>query len=199
MARTISVDEASAAMRAAVRDTVRRHSFLFLIQAALMMLAGLVALIYPLLSSVALVVFLGWLLILTGAFQVISLIGSSQVPHFWLQLVSAALAVIVGLLFVRNPGAGAGTLALLMVVYFMVEGIAKIVFALTIRPLDHWGWVLLSGLCGVVIAAFLLANPVLSVFLFGILIGVQLIAEGAALGWMAWQARQDSDTTAAAA
>jgi hypothetical protein len=32
-------------------------------------------------------------------------------------------------------------LALLLIVFFMVEGFAKIVFSLTIRPLPNWGWV----------------------------------------------------------
>ena len=63
-------------------------------------------------------------------------------PNFWLQLVSAALSIIVGVLFLRRPGEAAVTLALLLIVFFMVEGFAKIVFSLTIRPLPNWGWVL---------------------------------------------------------
>ena len=83
-------------MREALQETVRRNSLLFLVQAALMIVAGLAAFIYPLLSSVALAVFLGWMLIFAGAAQVISLIGATKVPHFWLQLVSAVLAVLIG-------------------------------------------------------------------------------------------------------
>ena len=52
-------------------------------------------------------------------------------PHFWLQLVSAVLSIVTGVLFIRNPGVAVTTLALLLVIFFMVEGIAKVVFALT--------------------------------------------------------------------
>ena len=189
MAKPLSLDAASSAMREALQETVRKNSLLFLVQAALMIVAGLAAFIYPLLSSVALAVFLGWMLIFAGAAQVISLIGATKVPHFWLQLVSAVLSVIIGFLFVRNPGVAVGTLALLLIVFFMVEGMSKVVFSLTVRPLANWGWVLASGVLGVLIALYLLSNPTLSLVMLGLFIGVQLISEGVAIGSMAWRAR----------
>jgi uncharacterized membrane protein HdeD (DUF308 family) len=189
MAKPLSLDAASSAMREALQQTVRKNSLLFLVQAALMVVAGLAAFIYPLLSSVALAVFLGWMLIFAGIVQVISLIGATKVPHFWLQLVSAVLSVIIGFLFVRNPGVAVGTLALLLIVFFMVEGMSKVVFSLTVRPLANWGWVLASGVLGVLIALYLLSNPTLSLVMLGLFIGVQLISEGVAIGSMAWRAR----------
>ena len=101
---TMSVEAAAQALREATRETVRRYSTWYLIQGVLMVLAGIVALVYPLVSTVALVVFLGWLLILSGIVQGISLIGAQNVPNFWLQLVSVVLSIIVGVLFLRRPG-----------------------------------------------------------------------------------------------
>jgi hypothetical protein len=63
---------------------------------------------------------------------------------------------------------------MLMSVFFMIEGISKTVFSLTIRPFPNWGWVLASGILGILIAVWLLANPAMSLLLLGILIGVQL-------------------------
>ena len=63
---TMSVEAAAQALREATRETVRRYSTWYLIQGVLMVLAGIVALVYPLVSTVALVVFFGWLLILSG-------------------------------------------------------------------------------------------------------------------------------------
>lgn len=190
MADKISLSQASEAMRHALQDTVRRYAWLFLVQAVLLVIAGAVAIIYPLFSSVALALFLGWVLIAVGIFQLISLIGSSKVPHFWLQLVSSVLAVVVGFLFVNNPAAAVGTLVLLMIVFFMIEGVSKIVFSLSIRPLPNWGWVLASGVVSVVIAAYLLSSPALSLLMLGIFIGIQLISQGLAIGYMAWKLRE---------
>ena len=156
-----------------------------------MVLAGVVALLFPVFSSVAVVLMLGWLLIISGIFQAISLIGATNVPHFWLQLISVALSVVIGFLFLRNPGQGLLTLTMLLIVFFMVGGMAKVIFALTIRPFPNWGWVLASGIIGVLLAIYLWSSlPVTAAWLLGILVGIQLISEGAALGYMAWQVRR---------
>ena len=120
---TMSIEAAAQALREATRETVRRYSIWYLIQGVLMVIAGIVALIYPFVSSVALVLFLGWILIISGIVQGISLIGAQNVPNFWLQLVSAVLSIIVGVLFLRRPGEAVVTLALLLIVFFMVEGL----------------------------------------------------------------------------
>ena len=73
----------------------------------------------------------------------------------------------------------------------MVEGISKVIFALTIRPYPNWGWVLGSGIVGILLAFYLWASiPVAAVWLLGVLLGIELICEGAALTHLAWQARK---------
>ena len=190
MAERISLEAAAQAMREAMRQTVKRHSLWYLIQGALMMLGGFLALVYPLFSSVALTVIIGWLLIISGIIQGISLIGAQSVPNFWLQLISVGLAVIVGLLFLRNPSIGLLSLTLLLIVFFMVEGLSKVIFALTIRPFPHWGWVFASGIIGILVSIYLLSNPAVAVWFLGLLLGVVLVSEGASLGYLAWQVRK---------
>jgi uncharacterized membrane protein HdeD (DUF308 family) len=187
----ISLDAAAEAFREAMRETVKRHSLWYLIQGVLLVVAGVLAVIYPVVSSVAVVVLLGWLLIASGVLQGISLIGAGHVPHFWLQLISLILAVLVGLLFLRDPEQGLLTVTLLLIVFFMIEGISKVVFALTIRPFPNWGWVLASGLVGMLLSAILWASlPVTALWLIGLLLGTQLISVGAAIAYLAWQVRR---------
>jgi uncharacterized membrane protein HdeD (DUF308 family) len=187
----MSLDTAAQVMREEMRRTVKRYSLWYLVQGGLMILAGLLALVYPAISSVAVVFFIGWLLIFSGIFQGISLIGARHVPHFWLQLISMALFIVVGALFLRNPGESLLTLTLLLIVFFLIEGISKIIFALTIRPFPNWGWVLLSGIVGIVLAFYLWASiPVSAAWLLGVLLGIELICEGAAISHLAWQVRK---------
>jgi len=185
---TMSLDAAAQVMRDAMRETVKRHSFWYLLQGGLMVLAGILALVYPVASSFAVVSLLGWLLIISGIVQGISLLDARKLPHFWLQLVSVALSVIVGVLLIRHRGEGLLVLTLLLLVYFMIEGFSKVIFALTIRPFPHWGWVLASGLVGILAALYLWVSlPVTAIWLLGVLLGIQLICEGAALGYLAWK------------
>jgi uncharacterized membrane protein HdeD (DUF308 family) len=186
----IPLDAAAAAMREAMRETVKKYSFWYLVQGVLMVVAGLLALIYPLIASVAIIVLLAWILIVSGILQGIGLIGAKDVPHYWLQLISAVLAILIGVLLLRQPESGLLVMTVLLIVFFMVEGIAKIIFALSIRPFPNWGWVLGSGLVGILLALVLWANmPVSSEWLLGVLLGIQLIAEGAALTYLAWHVR----------
>ena len=81
-------------------------------------------------------------------------------------------------------------LTLLLLVYFMIEGISKVIFALTIRPFPNWGWVLASGVVGILVALYLWASlPATAIWLLGVLLGIQLICEGAALAYLAWKVR----------
>lgn len=186
---------AAEVFRAAMRETVKRYSLWYLIQGALLVVAGFLAIIYPILSSVAVIIMLGWLLIISGVAQGISLVGARHVPHFWLQLISVILAFLIGFLFLRDPAQGLLTVTLLLIVFFMIEGISKIVFALTIRPFPYWGWVLASGLIGVLLSLVLWASlPVTALWLVGLLLGIQLISVGGALARLAWQVRRSPTT-----
>lgn len=180
-------------MRDALRETVRRHSLLYLIQGVLMLVTGVLALIYPWIASVTIVRLLGWFLIISGMLQGIGLISAREVPYFWLEVISAVLAIVIGLLLLRHIDAGMLFFGVLFIVYFMIEGILKTMFALTIRPLPNWGLVLASGLIGIALSVYLWTNlsTTGSMWMLGVLLGILLVVEGAALTSLAWRVRRE--------
>lgn len=188
---SISLNEASIVMREAVRATLRRRSMLYLIQGGFLAFAGFLALIFPIFAGTGVLVLLGWMLILIAIFHGITLFGATQVPSFAIQMISAVIQFFVGVLFVANPNAGLIAITLLMLLLFMVGGLSKIVFALMIRPMRDWVWVLGGGVVAVLCSIILFANmPQASEWLLGFLLGIQLIAEGGAQAYMAWRIRQ---------
>jgi uncharacterized membrane protein HdeD (DUF308 family) len=187
---SVPLEAAAELLSAAMRDAVRKYSLWYLIEGILLVVAGVLAIAFSAIASEAVVTALGWLLIASGLVQAISLIGAAKVPHFWLQLVSVVLAVLVGLLVLRDPAQALLTISLLLIVYFMIEGISKVVFALTLRPFPNWGWLLASGAVGVLLSLILWANlPVTALWLVGLLVGIEFISVGAALAWLAWRVR----------
>ena len=188
---SISLDAAAEVFRNAMRETVRKHSLWYLIKGVLLVAAGVVAIIFPVFSSSFFVLVLGWILIISGVVQGLSLIGAGKVPHFWLELISVVLALLVGFLLIRDPAQAVVTITLLLIVFLMIQGISKIVFALTIRPFQSWGWVLASGILGIVLSVLLWASlPGVALWLIGLLVGIELIGEGAAIAYLAWRVRQ---------
>ena len=166
---TISMDAAAELYRQAMREGVRRFSLLYLAQAGLLVLAGLLSIISPIFSAEAVIGAIGWLLVASGVLQGIGLIPARHTPYVWLIL----------------------AFGLLLVVFFMIEGLSKVVWALTIRPIVGWLWVLLSGVLGVVLSIILIINlETTAPWLIAIFVGLQLIAIGAAIGYLAWSIRQ---------
>jgi uncharacterized membrane protein HdeD (DUF308 family) len=194
----ITVNEASAVLRAAVQDNFRRRTLLYLVQGGILVLAGALALVFPIIFGAGVMVLIGWLLIIAGIVQVIGLIGAAQVPYFWLQLVSVMLSLVVGWLLITRPEAGLLGIALMVLVFFVVEGMARIAFALMIRPMDDWGWILASGLVGLLAALVLAANlGSVGYWLLGFLLGIKLISVGGAQAWLAWHLRRETQEGAA--
>lgn len=191
---TISVKEATLVFREAVREAVEGQSFWYLIQAGFMVAGGVLALVFPLFASNLVALMLGWLLIFIGVIQGLGLISARHAPHFWMQLISVVLAILVGFLFLTRPGEGLATLTLFLILFFMVEGVTRISFSLMLRPLPNWGWVMASGILGALLSIYLLFNVQLTAsWLLGLLLGVNLISQGAALGYFAWRVRYPAD------
>lgn len=188
-----SIDLASAASiyNQAMREAVGRHRVLYLVQAVLMVIGGIVAILFPVFASATFVWFLGWILIASGIVQGLSIFSARQHPSFWLTLIPAVLAIVVGFLLLRNVAEGMLVISILLIVFFMVEGISKIVFALTIRPLKGWFWVLASGILAVILSVILWGSmPVTAAWLIGLLLGINLITEGMALAGLVWTAKK---------
>ena len=194
---TQALSEAAKALHDAVAESVRRRALWFMVQGGLMIVTGIVAIAHPLIASLATTVILGWLLIISGAIQGLGLIGARHVPYFSMQLVSAILGILVGFLLLSHPGEGILVLTLLFIVFFFVEGIATVIFSLTVRPLDNWGWVLASGVVAVILASYLWSSlPLSAGWILGLLLGITLISEGGALAFFAWSIRRKNAAAA---
>ena len=77
---SMTVQAAAEVMREAMRDTVKRHSIWYLVQSALMIVAGVLAVIFPAISSAAVMFYIGWLLIISGVLHVVGLIDARGLP-----------------------------------------------------------------------------------------------------------------------
>jgi uncharacterized membrane protein HdeD (DUF308 family) len=190
-AMAVTANQASLMLKEAVQNSIRKRSWLFMAQGVLLAAAGIVALLFPAFMTSGALVLLAWLLIISGAVQIFSLFGAIEAPSFWLQLIAIVLDIVVGFLLLTNPQAGLVAVTMLMLVLFMVAGMERIVFALMVRPLPQWGWVLGSGVVAIVCALVLFANlPQAATWLLGVLLGLHLLAIGLSEVFLAWRVRR---------
>ena len=97
------------------------------------LIAAFFAIFSPAVTAVALTWILGIWLIVRGVFEAVGAFSSSrQIPR-WLLLVSAALSLILGILFVANPGAAAVGLAVVLGIIALIWGAVFLAIGLAMR------------------------------------------------------------------
>ena len=153
-------------------------------EAVLLIVLGIAALLLPVAAGLAASLVFGVILLLSGALGLLASFASGgRHPRGW-SLLSAVIALVVGLLLLIHPLAGALGLALLLSVYLLVDGLALIGLALSHRRrvTGRWSWLLGSGLLDLVLALILISlNAIGSAVVIGFIVGIDLIAAGIAL------------------
>lgn len=173
--------------------SVRAHWRLFLAEGILLVVLGAAALLLPPLASVAVTILIGWLFLISGIAGLFTTFWAREMPGFWWSLISAVLAIAVGIMLVGWPLRGTFTLTLVVGVFFVAEGIATIMYALEHRRdmSGRWGWMLASGVIDLILAAIIITGlPGTAVWALGVLVGINLIFGGAAMIAMALAARK---------
>ena len=151
----------------------------FLAEGIFLIILGLIAILVPHFFTVAIVVSLGWILLFGGTFLIARALLFFRMPGFGLWLFMGILQLVIGYLFLAQPLEGILTLTLLMTLFFLLEGIAKISFALMMRPLAHWGFVLFSGLTALILAVVVwMGWPGTAEWLLGLLFGINMFLGG---------------------
>jgi len=171
-------------MQHAVRDTVRHHWQLFLTQGVIMTILGVLAVIWPQISTVAVDIYVGWLFLLSGVVGLATMFLAQDVQAFLWLLLTAALSLFVGIVLLWHPVEGAVSLTLVLIAFFIVEGIFQIAASVSYRDVfpDSWGWLLASGIADLILAALIIKGwPSTAGWALGLIVGVNLVTSGAAI------------------
>ena len=186
-----------ASVQAVIKSAVREHFTLFLVEGIVLMVLGTLAILLPMFATIAATIILGWLFLISGVLGLIATFGARGAPGFWWSLLSAALATAAGLVLLIQPMSGALSITLVMVAFFIVEGVATIMYALEHRRelSGRWEWMLVSGVIDLFLAAIILMGyPGTAAWALGLLLGINMIFGGSALVAMALHARSDHRT-----
>ena len=182
----------TARIEAAIESTLSDHWTLFLIEGVVLLVLGILAIAVPPIATLAVEILIGWLFLVSGIVGAITTFWMRAAPGFWWSLVSAILGIAAGIVLLLWPAAGAVSLTLILISFFIIEGVASIMFAL-----DHkrelsgrWGWMLASGIIDLILAAgvFVLL-PGAAAWVIGLMVGINLVFGGVALIGMALHAR----------
>ncbi len=180
-------------MQQAIRDALGAHWRLFLFQGAIMVILGALAIAAPVVATITVDIFIGWLFLISGIVGLVAMFSAKHIPAFLWSLITAALSVAVGVMLIWKPVAGALSITIVLTAFFIAEGVFQLVASIAYRDVisGSWGWMLASGIADLVLAAVIILGwPMTAVWTLGLLVGINLITSGLAVVMAALAGRQ---------
>ncbi len=148
----------------------------------LWIILGTLAIIMPFAATLAVEMVFGVLFLIGGIAQLVQAFRSKGWKVFALQVLGGLLALALGAILLFYPLQGVLTLTILLAAFFVAQGIVKIMAAFRQRPSAGWGWLMFSGILGVIVGVIIWAAlPEAAIWVLGLLVGIELIFSGWAM------------------
>ena len=145
----------------------------------LLIIAGVIALLLPMVSGLGITLFLGWLLIISGVTHFVFAFKSHTTGHVIWELLLGAVYLFTGVYLIMHPVAGLITLTLFLAVYLLFEGILEVFQFFQIRPRAGAGWILFDAAITIILAVMIWYHwPNSSAWVIGTLVGLSMIFSG---------------------
>jgi uncharacterized membrane protein HdeD (DUF308 family) len=173
-------------------NAIHAHWGLFLGEGIILLVLGAAAIIVPVVATLAFTLVIGWLFLISGGVGLVTTFWMRSAPGFWWALLSAVIAIAAGIILIRWPISGTLSLTLVLIAFFLVEGIATLMYAVEHRAQlsSRWGWMLMSGIVDLILAGIIFAGlPGSATWALGLLVGINMLFGGTAMIGMALAAR----------
>lgn len=145
----------------------------------LLIIFGFLAVLMPAVAALATALVFGWVLVLSGVFEIAYAVRTRSDSGFGWKLASGLLTFVLGIAILVVPLAGIASLALLVGGFLLVSGATRFMLAWRMRPGRGWAWVLFDSLLSIALAILIVIGwPASSLAIIGLLTGFALISNG---------------------
>src|ERR1700722_6935033 len=160
-------------------DKVRAASSRLFWLGFIMALLGIAAIAFPIFSTLAATLLVGWALLISGVAMFISSFWIHGTGPFFGANLFGLLSTAAGVFLLFNPLAGAVALTLVVGGMFIFQGGSEIMFAMEMRPASGWVGMLLSGIASIALAIIIVSGwPGISLVVLGLLLGINFLTTG---------------------
>lgn len=150
----------------------------FLVLGLLLIVFGIIALAYTPAATLASILVLGWLMFFSGIVEAVHAFHARGWGGGLLHVAGGALGIMIGLLVVTHPVAGALAWTLLFASFFTVIGLFRLIAAIWLRY-RSWGWAVFDGIVTLVLGLLVWAAlPWSGAWFLGFALGIALILRG---------------------
>ena len=140
---------------------------------------GILCINLPFLSGLAVASIVSLATIAFGITTSIFSFSKEKLLQKILSFISGTLITLFGAFMLTSPVANLYILAVIAVLYFIIDGVMNLVTTYQMRKTKIWGWSLFNGLISLLLAGLLIAQwPLSSFYIIGTLIGVRFMFTG---------------------
>jgi len=143
---------------------------------------GVASVLAPAVAGSALMIVIGFILLIAGIVAIVRQLNTDASKEKTIGLILGVITALAGIAVIGHPFFGLAFLTLLLVGYFVVEGVWKIVVSFRYKPASGWKWLLASGVLSLILGLLIWNQwPVSGMWAVGVLVGVNLLGAGLAL------------------
>jgi uncharacterized membrane protein HdeD (DUF308 family) len=162
-----------------ISDQISHHRGWFIFLSLLLIVAGVAAIAFPVLSSLAVEVWTAIAFIIAGVAQTIHAFAVRSWGGFFLGLLVGLLYLVAGVVLWNNPLAGVVTLTVFLAAVLVVDGVFRSILAFQIRPRAGWLWLLFGGIVSIILGLMIWGQlPSSALWVLGLLLGINLVFSG---------------------
>ena len=141
--------------------------------------AGILAIVGPLVTGLAVAVVVGVMLMVGGIVRLVEAFKADSLGGGALTFLWGLVLLVMGFHFVTQPGIGLASLTWVVALVLFGDGVMRVILAFHMKPVDGWGWMLAGGMLSVVLAVMIWRQiPESALWVIGTLIGISLISNG---------------------
>jgi uncharacterized membrane protein HdeD (DUF308 family) len=166
-------------MNTPLQTVAKRATGFSIFLSILLIICGLLAILLPIEMSIGVVIVIAWLLMISGAFQIVHAFRSSGAGHILWKIVVALIYFGTGFFLFVRPGIGIATLTFVLIVFLVGEGVLDIIFYFRTRKIGASGWLLFDGIISLILGLMIWRHwPSGSLWVIGFLVGINMIMTG---------------------
>lgn len=169
----------------------------FLIWGILLVILGALAITATTLTTLISVVFLGFVILITGIVVIIDSFTFwwRKGSGFFFHIIMGILYFAVGVMLIKSPLAGSLSITFLLGILYTVVGIFRLLSSMSLRS-PQWGWIFFNGIITLLLGILILSSwPESSLFIIGLFVGIDLLFTGWAYIMSAFAARSLMNNT----
>ena len=157
-------------------ERIAKNWWLFLILGLVTVVAGILAIVYPDITLLALGIFAGISLLMSGVMEIVDAIAGDPGGRA-LTAIVGVLSLLAGLVCLRRPGESLLALVIVLGFWLIVEGVVRFIGSFSV--LEDRALLMMLALLDIILGILILALPKLSLVTLAILFAISLIARGA--------------------